>query len=199
MNPAQKKSDSVLKKHGPFFERLIAEAVALAEAPGPLEDRARRMLEITDDLAGKVARKAICRRGCSYCCHQSVIVSSWEAKRIARFTGRAARQFRAPQRGDDLHPTQRRYLGIPCPFLKRGECSVYAVRPMACRMHFSMEADPAPCNIANDPGGRVALFNFRSLMFPQAMLFLNDGCSFADLRDYFPPVPAPQREPATEG
>lgn len=185
-NPAKKRADWVVKKHHVFFERLIGEAVALAEAPGPLDPRARRVLEITDDLAAKVAPKAACRRGCSYCCYQSVIISDWEAARIARFTGRAAAVMPAPTPGMDLRPTQKRFAGVPCVFLKRGECSIYPVRPLACRTHFSMEADPAPCDTGRAMGARVRLFNFRALTFVHGVLFLNGGCSFADVREFFP-------------
>jgi len=186
MSPAKRNADWVMKKHGAFFERLIAEAVALAETPGPIDPRARRVLEITDDLAAKVAPKAVCRRGCAHCCYQSVIVSDWEAERIGRYTGRNAAKVPALTPGSNILAMRARFAGVACPFLVKNECSIYAVRPLACRTHFNMSRDPELCDIKTTPGGRVPYFNFRELTMVHCVLFLNAGCSFADVRDYFP-------------
>jgi uncharacterized protein len=195
MKTAKQNADWVIKKHGRFFERLIAEAVALVEAPGPLDTRARRVLEITDDLAAKVAPKAACRRRCSHCCHQSTVISEWEAARIARYTGRTAAVIPKITR-EMIGPMRTRYTGVPCVFLKRGECSIYPVRPLACRVHFNMGDDPSVCDIAAHPGGKVPYFNFAQLKFAHGVLFFKAGCTFADVRDYFPAAavePAPAK------
>jgi Fe-S-cluster containining protein len=186
MKTPKQRGDAVLKKHGPFFERLIAEAMRLVYSPEPLEPRARRVLEITDDLAAKVAPKAACRRGCAYCCYQSVIISDWEAERIARFTGRAMAEVAALGPLTDLRVTQKKFSGVPCTFLKGRDCSICAVRPLACRTHFNIGDDPEACNIGVNPGAMVPYFNFRALTLIHATMFLNAGCTFADVREYFP-------------
>jgi uncharacterized protein len=188
-NLAQKNADSVWKKHGPFFTRLIAEAVALVEASAPIDERARRLLEITDDLADKVAPKAVCRRGCSHCCYQSVTITDWEAARIARYTGRTAMVFAPPTRETNTAAMRMRtrFAGDPCPFLTKNQCSIYAVRPFACRTHFNVGNDPGACDIIRDPGRRVPYFNFNTLTNVRALMFFNAGASFADVREFFPP------------
>lgn len=34
---------------------------------------------------------------------------------------------------------------IPCPFLERGRCSIYEVRPSGCRLQYNFTDDPATC------------------------------------------------------
>lgn len=37
-------------------------------------------------------------------------------------------------------------LHRPCPFLVAGRCSIYAIRPVACRTHFSFSESPRDCD-----------------------------------------------------
>ena len=50
---------------------------------------------------------------------------------------RAARGYLAPEEGDTL---ERNYWAaqIPCPFLENEHCTIYPVRPFACREHFAL-------------------------------------------------------------
>jgi hypothetical protein len=91
-------------------------------------------------LAGEAARPAYaCSRGCDHCCHGSVSVTAPEALAIAlqlmkpgAEAVRAAFMARAP-RTMGLGPAERFGRKIPCALLESGLCSVYVVRPLACR------------------------------------------------------------------
>ncbi len=82
-----------------------------------------------------------------------------------------------------------KYAGQACPLLKDGRCSVYEVRPLACRTLYSLESTPDPCDIRKHKGGKVAWFNFTDLTFRISALFAFAGTKLADLRDFFPEQP----------
>lgn len=102
-----------------------------------------------------------CREGCGVCCHQLVPIVPIEARWLAdyveslpedrrviarsRFTD-AIRQLTESDLLDRVmaagtlagRPLRRLaaeyfHLRIPCPFLDEGSCSIYPVRPLACR------------------------------------------------------------------
>lgn len=186
MKTPKQKADWIARKHQSLFDRLLREAQALASAPGTLSDRAKQLSEITDTIASKVAPYAICRRGCSHCCHQAVIISKWEAERIGRAIGRAP----APaDRGSigQMAESRKTYARTACPFLKQGACSIYSARPLLCRTHFSMEDDASPCDTVKHPGARVSYFNFAQFNLASAMVLLEQP--HADIREFFSDEP----------
>lgn len=105
-----------------------------------------------------------CRPGCTHCCYNMPVgVSSWELILIyARLQGSGAvdrcfrRALRAMERVEEIRrerPFDRKSLGrrgrvailrdylrseTACPFLENDRCQVYSVRPLACRVHFSL-------------------------------------------------------------
>lgn len=84
-------------------------------------------------MATRVDPFLTCKRGCSWCCHNSVDVFALEALYIEAKTGHSARSGR--------HEVDRH---SPCPFLRDSECSIYPYRPMVCRQYGSFE-DPEVC------------------------------------------------------
>lgn len=78
-----------------------------------------------------------CKKGCAYCCHYPVSISSVEIDIIERGTGR--------KRIKKLRPAEA-YHGQPCPFLVKGACSIYDYRPFVCRRHLSLTKTPYWCH-----------------------------------------------------
>jgi Fe-S-cluster containining protein len=84
-----------------------------------------------------------CRR-CGKCCqpnpitpdHPGAMVYERELKLIAEKTGRSYERLQknTPMSTDPRYP-QRRYLPLPCMFYRKGECQIYDVRPLACKVH----------------------------------------------------------------
>jgi Fe-S-cluster containining protein len=77
-----------------------------------------------------------------------------------------------------------KYMKVPCPFLgKDKECTIYSVRPFACRSNHSLEDTPEPCDVfaGSHPVGQLNLQNFH---YACAKTFLHE--SFGDIREYFP-------------
>jgi len=125
--------------------------------------KVRQTYDTVDKQVGAQAArmKATCTRGCAGCCYQLVSASFIEALLIADFLLRnrkpeeletitqklrtASARFRFSQNRTSLFLEKQ-----PCPFLVAGEkpftgeCSIYAVRPSTCRMHYVV-SDPKLC------------------------------------------------------
>jgi Fe-S-cluster containining protein len=139
---------------------------------------------VQDVIAASAAKgKPIsCRAGCTACCHELLIVSSLEARRIAalveampeprrsevraRFAeaerriadwDRAAEFEQGLAQGswkDGGLPAAWFGLKIPCPLLEGGSCSIYEERPLVCREH--MVTSPAEnCARSDDPSVQI--------------------------------------------
>ncbi|GAB4118687.1 MAG: hypothetical protein Kow00104_00600 [Rhodothalassiaceae bacterium] len=112
-------------------------------------------------------RPPSCRAGCGACCHQAVPVSASEAlfiaqliatmpeprrgvlkERFAAARARIAKSGLMARRdrlgGEEVAAFGLSYfgLGIACPFLEDGSCSIHPVRPLACREY--LVTSPAP-------------------------------------------------------
>jgi Fe-S-cluster containining protein len=113
----------------------------------------------------------------------AVGISGHEAQIIARFVG--LRPAKVPKMGNDLvNRVRSSFSGVPCTFLKDNECTIYSVRPLACRVHLSTEIDARPCEV-NDGVEMVHYVNLRQLEYVGARLFARSH-GYADIREFFP-------------
>lgn len=98
-------------------------------------------------MAQKQNRPVHCKKGCSYCCHQAVFANSYELHYLGNFIRNhvdlpgikqiqkdAATKNKTTSKLDEKSLLNHK---SPCPLLKDGTCSVYAARPMACRIYLS--------------------------------------------------------------
>jgi Fe-S-cluster containining protein len=117
-------------------------------------------------LARAPAGSVACRAGCDHCCHQVVALTPPEALAVAahvkslpaheleRITERVRNAY---ERGRGLSTAERYAPEHPCPFLEAGQCSIYEVRPLACRGMNSR--DDTGCERAlRDPDARAEFF-----------------------------------------
>src|SRR5215469_9394775 len=125
-----------------FTSVIDALGAALAQSyEQQFEDQQGRDPELRRRLTG-----VECRRGCSFCCHMNVAVSPLEAVRIwaalheeSRHEQRdamLAADIRLERRGTQ----DRLALKMLCPLLTDGACSIYELRPLACRALLSLSA-----------------------------------------------------------
>ena len=92
-----------------------------------------------------------CKKGCSWCCHQSVMVTAPEVLAIADFlrdnltegvTARlAALVGERAAETDGLSNDDRMDRRIPCVFLMDDACTIYPVRPLQCRGGYSEDEE----------------------------------------------------------
>lgn len=158
----------------PFMEHVVATAASLRGAAmgsaGPavavggnpwvrlkfiLDIMSTAMLPQVDRTVAEfgAAAEIQCRSGCSFCCHQNVDVTIPEAILVALRLGdegdpRRAATLEAAALFEGLDEEARIATGRPCPMLIDNRCSVYEVRPMACRSFTSPDA--ANCHAALD-------------------------------------------------
>ena len=131
---------------------------------------ARKVMGATSRLAeGLLARApagtVACRAGCDHCCYQIVGVTTPEALAILDHLSQTASDpeleavsarvaaSRARTRG--LSAAERFSPDHPCPFLQSGRCSIYEVRPLACRGMNSLDAGECETRL-RDPDARAA-------------------------------------------
>jgi Fe-S-cluster containining protein len=92
-----------------------------------------------------------CKKGCTWCCYQTVPVTAPEAFAIAEFISSSEDPTKlevittklkdANRSTQSLTPRERTKKHIPCAFLDGGKCSIYQVRPLACSEFTSMDVD----------------------------------------------------------
>lgn len=110
----------------------------------------------------KNGRKIVCKRGCAACCKVHVSITPSEAQLIVKWceVNNVAIDVDKVRR-QAMHGFATWGLQSPgerrCVFLtKDNSCSVYDVRPMACRKYF-VASDPANCDSVKRPGAEVAV------------------------------------------
>jgi len=183
----QGKADSVVNKNKDQFTRRLKEAACLISAKRELEVCAYRMIEIIDEICSLTIPVATCKKGCDACCYQSVAISTWEAKKIAQYSGRKTTGFKGYdyKDGQSILGIQKKFSKIVCPFLIDNACAIYPVRPFTCRSHISLSDDPTDCDLFLKPDGIVTYFNLEEFKIAWALINLSAGSNFGDIRDFF--------------
>ena len=94
-----------------------------------------------------------CRKGCSWCCHQSVAVTWPELLNIVSYLQKNLKQHQlkalknlSKEKGDEILKKMNINSNgaahrVPCLFLEDDICSIHAVRPLQCRGAFSEKED----------------------------------------------------------
>lgn len=141
-------------------ERSVRSAARLGKAA----------MESTSTLVGGLLARTppgsvACHAGCDHCCYQSVgvtppeaiaihayLVETWTLPRLTSLQARLG-PFVEQVRG--LTSDERASPELPCPFLEQGTCTIYEVRPLACRGVNSLDAE-ACRRYLHEPAARAA-------------------------------------------
>lgn len=189
----------------PLTERSIQTAMAnrekfLTSIPATLEQREdaiqrqlslqnassfsklRKLYLLLNELGAIAAPYIACGKGCSACCHMNVKVSQLEVALIEKEIG---------VRPVHLHGSKEhdlgKFIGVPCPFLNDGACSIYEVRPFACRKHMNFDSTAYWC--APDRSLKVEMpfvgYSSAESAYLELARTWGNGC-LADIRDFFP-------------
>lgn len=162
----------------PWQDRIATAAASTAfgllsegRTPENAAEIGRNAMEATSTiisglLARSPQRPPECRSGCTHCCYQAVGVSAPEVFAIyehlqstcspEELEARVARIRSADEATRGKSSDERFSPELPCPFLDEGRCSIYEVRPLACRGKNSLDAEACERTL-HDPDARAAL------------------------------------------
>lgn len=141
---AQARMDAVKEPLNLIAGRVATQTRAAYTAPQPRQ-KIHWIRQAISTFTAVVEPMTGCKHGCSSCCYQSVHVTDLEARVIAKETGAEMAPYVPPN--DD----RVRFLGVSCVFLQNGKCSIYASRPVACRLLLNMDKDDLLCRNISGP------------------------------------------------
>jgi Fe-S-cluster containining protein len=126
-----------------------------------LEELFQEMDELAAKALSKSPREITCKKGCSACCYMMTTILAGEGLLLAReVSSRLDWRYRLRRLASAARANRRvvdraTYLQsqIPCPFLEKGECSVYRQRPAACRYYYVV----SPASWCSGPPGTQVL------------------------------------------
>ena len=171
-----------LELTGPVFQEdwqneLVTAAANTAFGTMREQPTVARAMELTRDAMAVASQLAegflarapdgavACKAGCDHCCYQVVNVTPPEALAIvdhlrtklseAELVRVVARVAEAHERARGLSSAERFSPEHPCPFLESAQCSIYEVRPLACRGMNSRDAVGCATSL-RDPEARAA-------------------------------------------
>ncbi|MGE4064880.1 MAG: YkgJ family cysteine cluster protein [Rhodospirillaceae bacterium] len=126
--------------------RHVVQALRSPTSKSPSSDAVAHVLAVHDRTVPKQAEKLLaCRKGCSHCCSQMVVVTAPEAFYVAaQLRSRpeaAAAVAEVARQAGAMTLEQRLGKNIFCPLLTDTICSIYAGRPLGCRGFVSTNLD----------------------------------------------------------
>jgi hypothetical protein len=101
----------------------------------PARAKMNRLKEAADKLNKRVLPYSACRSGCSHCCNIAALITQTEAEALAKASGRKMVRTKRDVPSVEM---RMKWFKVPCPFLVKGQCSVYNDRPLACRLLFNL-------------------------------------------------------------
>lgn len=197
MSPEQRASE-IQEREGDRIAELQRAAAKLVKAPLPRATKGIRIVEIAGQVSRTIMPHLACARGCSECCSWSLNISAYEARLIGAHVGRQPMRLgrRMGESDSSLEgELRKRFTGVPCPFLEPGPrgCTIYAVRPLACRTHHTLMDDESNCRLELDDEGvavnRTPSLDLSTVGKASALIFR--GEDFGDIREFFPPARTP--------
>lgn len=176
----------------PRLKEWSGRLTRLINSDAPVRVKLRELYRIADEFTAAAAPYAVCKKGCSACCHMATMVAEPEAELMAAELRVKMRRptewpFYSPRGGvnrvlqdkfaESFHGGEK-----PCPFLVNDACSIYEHRPMACRVHLNLAANAEPCQM--DAARETAMLDVRK--FDDALALVCRTLNYADIREYFP-------------
>lgn len=185
-----------------------AQLVKAAQRASSAPQRVTWLHRAASAWAQPLQQLSACRSGCSHCCHTPVTISGIEADLIGQHAGvTPAKPMQAvslqtfkdlQEAADALAAISAKVEPSPCPFLSDGNCSVYDVRPMACRLLLNLDDDDLLCQLV--PGQAIPVPYANGQQLKAFFLVAQPTAPWADIRDFFPgPTTSSSNSPRSSG
>lgn len=173
----------------PYKQKFERELEAVMKGGGSRRHKMAKLQTLVSELRTISQEYAACKKGCSDCCSQRVMLAQTEADAIGYKIGKSATQL-----GPNYSIPQIHEFGIttPCQFLSDGSCSIYEHRPFMCRNMLNLDVDSLLCGFENwdlnnkqDPRFTgIPMLGAGPLQDAYMKVAANDR--FGDIRDFFP-------------
>ena len=138
--------------------KALSEGLEEPLKPEGLIDLVNQAIHLSNWLWEEIEKRHItdfeniaCKKGCSWCCYKQVGVSPLEVFLIAEHLKNKrikisladikSRLTALDRQTNGLSSEARLAAQLPCAFLAENSCSIYEVRPLACRGGNSIDAD----------------------------------------------------------
>ena len=139
--------DRLFYKDGYLLGKQVKNKNLLSGAIESMYEAIDQLIESLLKMAARNGIRVDCRKGCSRCCQQPVFANSYELQFLGEFVKKkfspeeqAAILRRAKEKNYRTSQLSGKAIlnnKMPCPLLKDSACSVYPVRPLACRIYLS--------------------------------------------------------------
>lgn len=168
--------------------RYVVRALRSPTAKSPSSDAIAHVLALHDRTVPKSAEKLLaCRKGCSHCCSQMVVVTAPEAFYVAREIRKRPEMAEAVREVATQTATltldERLGRNIFCPMLKDAICSIYATRPLGCRGFVSTNLDACLAAFVRGETPDIPMPNDSISVLYACRMLLLAGLRLAGLRD----------------
>lgn len=160
--------------------QCMAKELPLTEIMTQFHDLLDKTIRSSKD---EEANNIQCHAGCSHCCKIPVCITEGEAQILYHHAKKNGIHLSKSRLELQTKFTSEnwRFLGKAraCVFLRNDKCSVYEVRPAACRSHFSA-SPPFMCNNAKYPTRKIKIWR------PFEVSVINTALTIIGNTDFMP-------------
>lgn len=145
----------------------VVEFMAVLKANGII-NFVKEFYGVFDDAVVQEKTLVSCSKGCHFCCRQNVHVYKAEVAVIGEYCREIGIEIPKSYLKEQMRYGWRELAKTEvgwCVFLKNGECSIYPVRPIACRNYFVI-SDPKLCDVITYPSEKGNLVRSKVLYHP---------------------------------
>jgi hypothetical protein len=179
---AERNVREIRARMGDKLDTFTPRIEAVIRSREPVWVRLRQLYALADEMNSYNGDNVACRRGCNHCCHIAVVMIEPEAKMLGARLRIKPKDVARKYREFDIFSYN---YHTPCPFLKQGECSIYADRPLACRNLVNADIDDLLCHMMPSPPQPTVPYLNR-VPFDVAYVAVCQSQRVADIREYFP-------------